>query len=113
MPQTRLVHRTTDCEDDHMIEVMRRIYVGSDRDYDSIGNRATWAILHCCKHPFHCKFVGYRGRLSSNHPNYAFRRKNNEMALDLLDIAVFSPDCLGFNAKMTCPTILVCLHTSY
>lgn len=83
-----------------MIEVMRRIYVGSDRDYDFIPNRATWAILHCCKHPFHCAFVGYRGSLSSNHPNYAFCRKNNEMALNLVDMDVFSPDYLEFNAKM-------------
>lgn len=83
-----------------MIEIYDNIFVGSEQDYYSIQNQNHWATLHCCKNPFHCDFVGYRGNLPSNHPNYALKRIDNEMALNLVDMDRFSANYLEFNKAM-------------
>lgn len=83
-----------------MIEIYDSIFVGSEQDYYTIQREKDWAILHCCKNPFHCQFVGYRGSLSSNHPDYALKRIDNEMALNLVDMDRFSPNYLDFNKSM-------------
>ena len=79
-----------------MIEIYDSIFVGSEQDYYTIQREKDWAILHCCKNPFHCQFVGYRGSLSSNHPDYALKRIDNEMALNLVDMDRFSPNYFRF-----------------
>ena len=83
-----------------MKEIYHDIFVGNEQDYYTIQRESNWAILHCCKHPFHCQFVGYRGTLPSTHPNYALKRIENEMALNLVDMDRFSENYLGFNRDM-------------
>lgn len=83
-----------------MFELIENVYIGSEADYYQIQNTPNWAVLHCCKHPFHCLFVGYKGNLSPMHPDYALKRLGNEMALNLVDMDRFSPTYLDFNRKM-------------
>ena len=83
-----------------MTEIYKDIFIGNEQDYYAIQNESGWAVLHCCKHPFHCQFVGYRGKLSPSHPDYAFKRLGNEMALNLVDMDTFSESYLEFNRKM-------------
>lgn len=83
-----------------MKEIHPNIFIGNEQDYYSIQRESNWAILHCCKHPFHCQFVGYRGNLPSSHPDYALKRRGNEMALNLVDMERFSESYLGFNKNM-------------
>lgn len=83
-----------------MIEIFQNVFIGSERDYFIIQHQLNWAILHCCKNPFHCEFVGYKGSLSPSHPDYALKRRENEMALNLVDMDRFSTDYLPFNKKM-------------
>ncbi len=83
-----------------MIEICDNIFVGSEQDYYTIQREKNWATLHCCKNPFHCQFVGYRGNLSPNHPDYAFKRIDNEMSLNLVDMDRFSANYLDFNRLM-------------
>lgn len=83
-----------------MIEIYENIYVGNESDFYAVKHQSNWATLHCCKNPFHCNMVGYRGSLPSTHPNYAFCRSNNEMSLNLVDMDKFSANYLGFNKNM-------------
>ena len=83
-----------------MKEIYHDIFIGSEQDYYAIQRESNWAILHCCKHPFHCQFVGYRGTLPPTHPNYALKRIENEMALNLVDMDRFSENYLDFNRDM-------------
>lgn len=83
-----------------MIEIFNNIFIGSEQDYYATQGEPNWAILHCCKNPFHCQFVGYRGNLPPNHPDYALKRINNEMALNLVDMDKFSANYLEFNKYM-------------
>ena len=83
-----------------MKEIYHDIFIGNERDYYIIQRESNWAVLHCCKHPFHCQFVGYRGNLPSTHPDYALKRIKNEMALNLVDMDRFSENYLSFNRDM-------------
>ena len=44
--------------------------------------------------------MGYRGNLPSTHPDYALKRIENEMALNLVDMDRFSENYLSFNRDM-------------
>lgn len=83
-----------------MRELFTNIYIGSDIDYNAIKGQTEWAVLHCCKHPYHCQFVGYKGNLPAAHPDYALKRIDNEMALNLVDMDKFDSQYLGFNRNM-------------
>lgn len=83
-----------------MTEIVNNVFVGSEQDYYAIQKELNWAILHCCKNPFHCQFVGYRGSISPKHPDYALKRIDNEMALNLVDMDRFSANYLDFNKEM-------------
>lgn len=83
-----------------MIEIYKNVLIGNEQDYYSIQHAPNWATLHCCKNPFHCTFVGYKGSLPPNHPDYALKRIENEMALNLVDMDRFSVDYLDFNRNM-------------
>lgn len=83
-----------------MIEIFTKVFIGSEHDYYAIQHQENWAVLHCCKNPFHCAFVGYKGSLPPNHPDYALKRKGNEMALNLVDMNQFSVSYLDFNKRM-------------
>ena len=83
-----------------MKEIYSNVFIGNEQDYYTIQHQTNWAVLHCCKNPFHCQFVGYRGNLSPTHPDYALKRRGNEMALNLVDMERFSENYLDFNKKM-------------
>ena len=83
-----------------MKEIYHDIFIGNEQDYYAIQRESNWAILHCCKNPFHCQFVGYRGTLPPTHPNYALKRIENEMALNLVDMDRFNENYLDFNRDM-------------
>ena len=83
-----------------MREIYANVFVGSEQDYYAIPQKNEWAVLHCCKNPFHCNYVGYKGNLSNTHPNYALKRIDNKMALNLVDMDRFSAQYLDFNKRM-------------
>lgn len=68
-----------------MVEVYQNIFVGNETDAYSVLNNNEWAILHCCKHPFHTQMVGYKGSLKPTDPNYSHKICGNRMALNLVD----------------------------
>lgn len=81
-----------------MIQIFCNIYVGDENDAHSIINKSKeWAILHCCKNPFHCEMVGYKGNLPKTHPNYAFIINDNRMALNLVDMDNYNYDEIWHN----------------
>lgn len=83
-----------------MKELIENIFIGDDKDYNDLYDKKDWGILHCAKHPFHCQFVGYSGNLPNTHKDYAYKRKDNEMALNLVDLDFFSFNYLDFNREM-------------
>lgn len=83
-----------------MKEIYPNVFIGSEQDYYAIRTQPKWAVLHCCKHPFHCQFVGYRGSLPPTHPDYMLKRQGTEMALNLVDLDRFSSSYLDFNKAM-------------
>lgn len=83
-----------------MKELIKNIFIGDDNDYYRLANKKEWGILHCAKHPFHCQFVGYSGNLPNTHKDYAYKRIENEMALNLVDLDFFSANYLDFNRNM-------------
>lgn len=68
-----------------MIEVSPNLFVGTDRNCN-FGNANDWAIIHACKSPCHTTFVGYKGSLSSIHPNYLIAEDKNNLVLNMVDM---------------------------
>lgn len=83
-----------------MVEVYKNIFVGNEYDYYRLQEKSEWGILHCCKQPFHQKFVGYNGNLPLNHKDYMLKRIDNEMALNMVDMQIFQRNFVGFNKVM-------------
>lgn len=83
-----------------MIEVYNKIYVGNEQDAKKLLFNSDWVVLHCCKNPFHCDMVGYRGNLNKNHPNYPYIVKGNRMALNLVDIEYYDSSWHEFYINM-------------
>lgn len=77
-----------------MKEIYHDIFIGNEQDYHLIQRESNWAVLHCCKHPFHCQFVGYRGTLPSTHPNYALKRIATKISSEGVNL-----DKQAFNAS--------------
>jgi hypothetical protein len=89
-----------------MVEIHPGIFVGSDEDYlglekEYIPSRNIdqpingWAVLHCCKEPYHRQFVGYRGRgAPRDYPEYFFAIRGDRMALNMIDAP--SPNFFSF-----------------
>jgi len=75
-----------------MIEVKQDIFVGNESEVYSLLHSEEWAFVHCCKHPFHCDMVGYKGVLPKTHPNYPFIIEGNRMALNLVDADSYAYD---------------------
>lgn len=78
------------------IEVAPRLHVGSTADYASLesmwdaglANQDRWAVVHAAKEPYHRDFVGYVERAApKDHPEYLFARRDNRLALNLIDVA--------------------------
>lgn len=83
-----------------MTEIVKGIFTGNEYDFYSIENKDEWAILHCCKNPFHVDFVGYKGNLKGTDPYYISCIKGNEMALNIVDLEYFDDRYLMHNKKM-------------
>lgn len=66
-----------------MFEVRKRLYIGNE--YDCRKGDEDWGIIHACKHPCHQRAVGYKGNLSSSHPNYLVLEKRNDLYLNIID----------------------------
>jgi hypothetical protein len=78
------------------IEVYPRLHVGSTADFTSLEsmwdagliNPQRWAVVHAAKEPYHRDFVGYVERAApKDHPEYLFARRDNRLALNLIDVA--------------------------
>lgn len=70
-----------------MKEVMPKIFVGSQIDYESkIFNPDEWSILLCAKEPWHREALGYSGRAANkNDPEYLMAKRGNKLILNLVD----------------------------
>ncbi|MBU0761657.1 MAG: dual specificity protein phosphatase family protein [Candidatus Altiarchaeota archaeon] len=68
-----------------MIEVSANLFVGNEADCHHT-NEDGWAVVHACKHPCHQNSVGYRGNLSSPHPNYLIKEVDNHLFLNMVDM---------------------------
>lgn len=84
-----------------MIEVYQRFFIGDDSDATNIllRNEPNWAILHCCKEPWHREMLGYTGRAApNNHPEYLFALRGSRLALNMVDTSdpkYFSTEMVG------------------
>lgn len=67
-----------------MREVSSRVFVGSEEDCFR-EPRDDRAVVHACKNPCHARTVGYRGSLSSDHPNYLLLREGRHLYMNLID----------------------------
>lgn len=67
-----------------MREVGSGLFVGTEQDCFR-DPRDDWAVVHACKHPCHARAVGYRGSLSSNHPDYLLRQEDRHLYMNLID----------------------------
>ena len=66
-----------------MKEILENLFVGDDTDCSIAGSHV--AVIHACK-TCHQKGVGYRGNLSSNHPNYLIFVNGNHLFLNMVDM---------------------------
>lgn len=82
-----------------MIEIQDGLFVGTELDCRR-GDLAL-AVVHACKHPCHVNFVGYRGSLPSNHPDYLYLESGNDLVLNMIDppVPLFKPEM--FEAYLT------------
>jgi hypothetical protein len=67
-----------------VFEVYPSIFIGveSERFFTQ---RDDWAVVHACKSPCHQRALGYRGNLSSRHPNYLSYEQRNHLFLNRID----------------------------
>lgn len=72
-----------------MIEVLRDLYVGDERDYECcVRGQSGWRIVHACKEPYHRQALSYSGRAApSTHPEYllVYRDDRRRLILNLVD----------------------------
>lgn len=66
-----------------MFEIRERLFIGNGLDCRNGDD--TWGVVHACKHPCHQRAVGYRGSLSSSHPNYLVLDRENDLFLNMID----------------------------
>lgn len=66
-----------------MKEIALNLFIGSDSDCNHVDNG--FAVIHACK-TCHQSGVGYRGNLSSSHPNYLIFEKENHLYLNMVDM---------------------------
>ena len=71
------------------IEVYNDLFVGNLQDCQSASD---FAIIHACKNPCHKSGVGYRGNLSSSHPNYLIKETSDNLYLNLVDMNRIVPE---------------------
>ena len=69
-----------------MIEVHHNLFVGSQEDDASIGDRSGWFVVHACKEPYHRQALRYTARAApKDHPEYLIARRPGCLILNLVD----------------------------
>lgn len=81
-----------------MKEIYKNIFIGTEQDC-TLQEVEGLAVIHACKHPCHVKFVGYKGNLPQNHPNYLIAESENHLVLNMVDMEK------EFHPKFTHPMI--------
>jgi hypothetical protein len=66
-----------------MKKIEDNLFVGDD--YDCLNCSHSHLIIHACK-TCHQKGVGYKGNLSSSHPNYLIHEKGKHLYLNMVDM---------------------------
>ena len=66
-----------------MQEVYERVIVTNG--LSCIHGNSELAVVHACKIPCHQNAVGYRGSLSSQHPNYLVLEQEHDLFLNMID----------------------------
>lgn len=71
-----------------MIRVARGLFVGNALDYEKqVKGLPGWAVVHCCKEPYHRQAVGYNGRgAPRDHPEFLYAERGDRLALNLVDV---------------------------
>lgn len=71
-----------------MEEIVNRLWVGGDKDYEKLQGRAGWSFLRTCKEGpgGHRAILGYNTLGAPKDKNYLWVRRGNLMALNLLDL---------------------------
>lgn len=71
-----------------MEEIISRLYIGGDPDYDKVARREGWSFLRCCKYGpgGHQQTLGYHSLGAPKGKNYLSVRRGNLMALNMLDM---------------------------
>jgi hypothetical protein len=77
-------------------EIITRLYVGGDKDYERVKDNAGWSFLRAAKYGpgGHQQTLGYHTPGAPPGKNYLWVRKGNLLALNLIDIddPQFIPD---------------------
>lgn len=70
-----------------MENVLGRLYVGGDKDYESIKDKLDWSVLRCAKYGpgGHQDTIGYRTLAAPKGPDYLAVKKGDRMALNFID----------------------------
>jgi len=71
-----------------MIEVIKNLYIGGDKDYERIKNNKGWSIVRCCKEGpgGHRDTLGYTTLGAPKDKNYLWVLKGNRLVLNMLDL---------------------------
>lgn len=72
-----------------MEEIIKRLYVGNDSDYERLKDHDDWSFLRVCKEGpgGHRQTLGYHTLgAPKDSPNYLWIRKGNLMSLNILDL---------------------------
>lgn len=70
-----------------MQEVINRLWVGSDKDYEKVKDKEDWSILRCCKEGpgSHRDTLEYTTKSAPKGANYLFADQHNRRALNFID----------------------------
>lgn len=70
-----------------MHDIIGRLYVGGDPDYEKIKDKEEWRALRCCKFGpgGHKATLGYTGNAAPKGPEYLAATKGRHMALNFID----------------------------
>jgi hypothetical protein len=76
------------------IEVAPGLWIGGDADYERWENSrhlASWSVLQAAKEPWHRLMVGYETKSAPECAERLFARRENRMALNLIDVRKLGP----------------------
>lgn len=70
-----------------MTEIIDRLWVGGDEDFEKIKDKKGWSVLRACKDGVggHRQTLGYTSHAAPKGPNYLTVRRKHRLALNLVD----------------------------